>query len=132
MLGDIPPRRARWYVNGMVAGTLVLVACGGFGGATGPTATLPPVPTPVPSPSPPPNAILIGPAASPFASPSPSPSPGAGQNYTVAAGDTLATIAARVYGDEGLWRRIYDANRNVIGDNPDNLKVGTTLRIPPR
>jgi nucleoid-associated protein YgaU len=50
----------------------------------------------------------------------------------VADGDTLATISARFYGDETQWRRIYDANRQAIGDNPDNLRVGTTLRIPPR
>ena len=50
----------------------------------------------------------------------------------MAEGDTLATIAARFYGDETLWRRIYDANRTQIGDNPDNVKIGTTLRIPPK
>jgi nucleoid-associated protein YgaU len=50
----------------------------------------------------------------------------------VAEGDTLATIAARFYGDESLWRPIYDANRSLIGDNPDNVKIGTTLRIPPK
>jgi nucleoid-associated protein YgaU len=50
----------------------------------------------------------------------------------VAEGDTLATIAAKFYGDETLWRRIYDANRTQIGDNPDNVKLGATLRIPPK
>ena len=50
----------------------------------------------------------------------------------MAEGDTLAVIAQKVYGDSSLWRRIYDANRNTIGDNPDNVRIGTTLRIPPK
>ena len=54
-----------------------------------------------------------------------------GESYTVAEGDTLATIAARFYGDENEWRRIYEANRETIGDNPDNVRIGTVLRIPP-
>jgi nucleoid-associated protein YgaU len=44
----------------------------------------------------------------------------------------LATIAERFYGDPTLWRPIYEANRSTIGDNPDNVRVGTTLRIPPK
>lgn len=47
-------------------------------------------------------------------------------------GDTLASIAERFYGDPALWRRIYDANRQAIGDNPDSLRLGTVLTIPPR
>jgi nucleoid-associated protein YgaU len=50
----------------------------------------------------------------------------------VAEGDTLATIAEKFYGDSGQWRRIYDANRSAIGENPDAVRIGTTLRIPPR
>ncbi len=57
---------------------------------------------------------------------------GAGETYTVKSGDTLSKIAKQHYGDENQWRRIYDANRSVIGDRPDNLRVGTVLRIPPR
>jgi len=50
----------------------------------------------------------------------------------IAEGDTLATIADKFYGDPTLWRRIYDANTSAIGSNPDNVKIGTTLRIPPK
>jgi len=50
----------------------------------------------------------------------------------VADGDTLASIANKFYGDESQWRKIYDANRQAIGDNPDNVKVGTKLTIPPK
>ena len=99
---------------------LVVAACGG-GGQQGSTP-VPPPPPPTPSPSP---GVII--------SPSPSPSPSlAGENYTVVEGDTLVLLAERFYGDVNLWRRIFDANRGVMGDNPDNLRAGTVLRIPPR
>lgn len=70
---------------------------------------------------------------SPLASPGASPSPARGeQTYTVEAGDTLATIADKFYGDSTAWRKIYDANKSAVGDDPDKLKVGTQLRIPPK
>jgi nucleoid-associated protein YgaU len=43
----------------------------------------------------------------------------------------MRSIAQQVYGDPALWPRIYDANRDVIGPNPDSLQAGTRLRIPP-
>lgn len=49
-------------------------------------------------------------------------------------GDTLWDIAAaRVVGDEkvaDLWPRIYAANRDVIGDNPDLIRPGQVLELP--
>jgi len=105
--------------------------------ATGASAGAAASPSPASSPSPAAGAgTLISPSASPStgapgASPSPSPAAG-GDSYTIAEGDTLASIADKFYGDSSLWRRIYDANRQAIGDNPDNVRVGTTLRIPPR
>ena len=72
------------------------------------------------------------PAATPRASqPTPTPAPGATQ-YVVQPGDTLRSIAQQQYGDAELWPRIYDANRDVIGSDPDALKAGTTLQIPPQ
>lgn len=50
--------------------------------------------------------------------------------YTVQKGDVLGTISKTVYGSTKHWRRIYDANRDVIGDDPNRLKVGMQLRIP--
>jgi nucleoid-associated protein YgaU len=50
--------------------------------------------------------------------------------YTVEPGDTLRSIAAQVYGDPDRWSRIYDANRDTIGPDPDSLRVGLRLRIP--
>jgi nucleoid-associated protein YgaU len=52
--------------------------------------------------------------------------------HTVASGDTLSSIAQKVYGESKLWKRIYDANKDVIGSDPANLKVGQVLRIPPK
>jgi nucleoid-associated protein YgaU len=53
-------------------------------------------------------------------------------SYTVQSGDTLSTIATKVYGESKLWKRIYDANKDAIGSDPGALKVGQSLRIPPK
>jgi murein DD-endopeptidase MepM/ murein hydrolase activator NlpD len=53
------------------------------------------------------------------------------QNYTVKPGDTLQKIAARQYGNRMLWRTIYNANREAIGANPDLIREGQMLFIPP-
>jgi nucleoid-associated protein YgaU len=77
--------------------------------------------------------FVIGANASPSQVRSPSPeavaSPEAGE-YEVQPGDTLRSIAQEVYGDASQWPRIYDANRDAIGPDPDALKAGTRLRIP--
>jgi nucleoid-associated protein YgaU len=52
-------------------------------------------------------------------------------NYTVQPGETLTSIARQRYGDPTQWRRIYEANRQRIGDSPDQLKAGMRLTIPP-
>ena len=52
------------------------------------------------------------------------------QTYTVAKGDTLSHIAKEYYGKAGKWHAIYDANRDVIGDNPDKIFPGQVLKIP--
>ena len=51
------------------------------------------------------------------------------RTYTVIEGDTLSGIAKRVYGEANKWRRIYDANRDVI-DDPDLIYPGQNLKIP--
>jgi nucleoid-associated protein YgaU len=53
----------------------------------------------------------------------------AGKTYTVVRGDSLSKIAQREYGDAGKWRRIFEANKDVI-DNPDLIEVGQDLIIP--
>jgi nucleoid-associated protein YgaU len=118
------------------AASLLLLACGGTAAAPTATPASAPANSPVPSPSRPP---LASPAASPsavpavFGSPSVAASPGVGgDSYEIQSGDTLATIAQQFYGDASQWRRIYDANKDTIGDDPDKLKLGTKLTIPPR
>ena len=58
--------------------------------------------------------------------------PPAGGEYVVQPGDTLSTIAGRLYGDvaPGAWRTIWEANRAVIGDDPNRLRVGMRLTLP--
>jgi nucleoid-associated protein YgaU len=53
----------------------------------------------------------------------------AGHVYTVVEGDSLWKIAKRQYGDGERWRRIYEANRDLIKD-PDRIYPGQQLRIP--
>jgi nucleoid-associated protein YgaU len=53
----------------------------------------------------------------------------AGQTYVVQQGDSLSKIAQQVYGTTDDWRRIYDANRDIIKD-PDLIYPGQTLRLP--
>lgn len=49
--------------------------------------------------------------------------------YEVRAEDTLSRIADKVYGDASAWRRIFEANRDVL-DGPDDLRLGMRLIIP--
>jgi ABC-type amino acid transport substrate-binding protein len=63
------------------------------------------------------------------------PDVGAGETvdtYVVQPGDTLSKIARKYYGDAWAtsWPRIYEANRDAIGDDPGRLRVGMTLEIP--
>ena len=41
-----------------------------------------------------------------------------GSTYTVQPGDSLFSIAQQAYGNGNQWQRIYDANKQVIGDDP--------------
>ena len=52
------------------------------------------------------------------------------RTYTVEKGDNLSTIAKQFYGRQD-WKRIYDANRDQL-DNPDRIKPGQVLKIPPQ
>jgi nucleoid-associated protein YgaU len=59
----------------------------------------------------------------------PAPAPET-KTYEVKSGDSLSKIAQREYGDAQKWRRIYDANRELIGDDPDLIHPGQNLKIP--
>ena len=49
--------------------------------------------------------------------------------YVVQEGDSLATVAEKVYGDRNQWLRIRNANRDRIAEH-DRLDIGSELRIP--
>lgn len=51
------------------------------------------------------------------------------RTYTVQKGDSLSKIAKRVYGDAQQWRKIHEANRDII-DNPDLIHPGQVLKLP--
>jgi len=59
------------------------------------------------------------------------PGPGAPTRYTIAAGDTLAGIAAALR-TRGGWPALYAANRRAIGPDPDVIRADAVLTIPPR
>ena len=50
--------------------------------------------------------------------------------YTVVAGDSLSKIAKREYGNASEWKRIFEANQDVL-ENPDKIFPGQKLKIPP-
>ena len=51
------------------------------------------------------------------------------QTYTVRAYDTLAAIARKTTGSAD-YSAIYEQNKDLIGDNPNNLTAGMVLPIP--
>jgi nucleoid-associated protein YgaU len=52
--------------------------------------------------------------------------------HTVAAGETLSHISLKYYGSavKEKWMIIYEANKAVIGDNPNIIRSGQVLKIP--
>lgn len=52
-----------------------------------------------------------------------------GSLYTVQDGDSLSKISLKMYGNAGKWKRIYDANRDVL-PSANSVRVGMKLRIP--
>jgi nucleoid-associated protein YgaU len=125
------------------------VACGGGGGAqptAAPAAATQASAAAVASPQRPPLASVVAspsPATASSSAATPAPSSesggssstsagGGGETYTVQSGDTLLSIAQQFYGDPTEWRRIYDANKDTIGADPDKLKLDQKLTIPPK
>ncbi|MDX1663602.1 MAG: LysM peptidoglycan-binding domain-containing protein [Candidatus Promineifilaceae bacterium] len=52
--------------------------------------------------------------------------------YTVQSGDSLSSIAQHYYGTatRDKWMAIYTANKDVIGDDPAQIRPGQKLEIP--
>jgi nucleoid-associated protein YgaU len=51
------------------------------------------------------------------------------KTYTVQKGDSLSKIAKHMYGDANEWRKIFEANKDLIKD-PDLIYPGQELKIP--
>ncbi len=52
-----------------------------------------------------------------------------GRTYTIAKGDSLSKIAKAFYGDAKLWKKIHEANKDII-KNPDLIFPGQVIKIP--
>jgi len=50
--------------------------------------------------------------------------------YQVVAGDTLAGISQKHYGDLHKWPLIYKHNIDIVGGDPDYIEVGMKLKVP--
>jgi len=51
------------------------------------------------------------------------------QYYIVKKGDTLWKIAENYYGDGKLYKKIFEANADIL-KNPDVIQIGQKLKIP--
>jgi nucleoid-associated protein YgaU len=49
--------------------------------------------------------------------------------YEVQPGDSLSKIAKKVYGNASDWKKIFEANKDLIKD-PDKIFPGQKLKIP--
>lgn len=67
--------------------------------------------------------------------PKPKPTPPKAPVYryhTVVRGDWLSKLAIRYLGNVNRWREIYNLNRAVVGPNPNLIRPGQKLKIPPK
>lgn len=76
-------------------------------------------PSPAPTPTPTPPKTVKPPALGKSAG-----------SYTVKRGDWLIKIAENKLGAGSKWRALYDANRKVIGSNPNLIHPGQVLKLP--
>ncbi|MGD0858713.1 MAG: M91 family zinc metallopeptidase [Terracidiphilus sp.] len=49
----------------------------------------------------------------------------------VASGDSLSSLAAKYYGTVEYWPLLWDANRDLVGPNPNRIALGMRLSVPP-
>ncbi|MEW5872333.1 MAG: hypothetical protein AB1894_23925 [Chloroflexota bacterium] len=52
--------------------------------------------------------------------------------HTLTAKETLSDLSLKYYGHatEPYWRLIYEANKDVVGDNPNRVHSGMVLKVP--
>ena len=65
--------------------------------------------------------------------PAPTPATPAVIKHVWTKEDTYADLAFKYYGSikEPYWRLIYNHNKHIIGDHPNNIRVGLEIEIPP-
>ncbi len=79
-----------------------------------------PAPAAEAPPAPPPPAPEAAPAAdSPYLA-----------QHTVVAGDSLVMISQKYYGTQNHFMKIYQANKDIIGNDPSRIRPGQQLNIP--
>lgn len=86
-----------------------------------PWRVIPPAPAPAPKPAP---------APAPPPPPAPRPAPPPQKTYTVQSGDSLWAISQRYTGNGMNWQQLYNANRGVVGSNPNLIYPGQRLVVP--
>ena len=52
------------------------------------------------------------------------------RTYTVEKGDSLSKIAKEQLGSANAWKKIFEANRDVL-DDPDRIFPGQVIKLPP-
>lgn len=50
--------------------------------------------------------------------------------HKVVSGENLSVISQKYYNTQANFRLIYEANQEIIGDNPNLIRVGQVLKIP--
>lgn len=65
--------------------------------------------------------------------PSPTPATPAVIKHVWTKEDTYADLAFKYYGSikEPYWRLIYNHNKQIIGNHPNDIRVGLEIEIPP-
>lgn len=88
--------------------------------------------TPAAPPAPPQAPPALTPAVGTvsFSAPAAPPATEFLAEHKVVSGDSLSKIAQHYYGSGAKWQLIYEANREVIGANPNLIRVGQVLKIP--
>ena len=85
--------------------------------------------TPAPSPAVATAGVITPATAATPAAAATTPGPSQEKTHTVAAGDTLTSIAQKYYGDASKWSKVFDANRDTL-PTANALQLGQKLKIP--
>ena len=72
---------------------------------------------------------VVSGSSSTAASPSGAKEAPTARMYIVQSGDSLSKISKKFYGDANSWKRIFEANRDIV-KNPDMIQPGWKLQIP--